>query len=223
VWLTRYFDHLLPWLHFKRLLCARARVWSIRHFDSIIMKSFRLLGMFEERAGHFWSYKWSAMRREEDSLVIQRLLRTEDIRSGLLLGAAAQVWLTEAFLAGMDQNPNLPFAICMNYSTPRFMKLQKRLAGKARVQCLHISEQSGQLEEENEGFGVALIDCSELGKDIGNQNIPDADLIIVDDINLGLGFVLFQTLLADRNYFLFDHEPSHRNGFAIFRKVIRFS
>jgi hypothetical protein len=222
-WLNQHFDLPLPWLYFKRLFCTRARVWSIRHCDSTIMKSLRLLRTFKERIGHFLPYKWSAMSREKDLLTIQRFLVSEDIRSGLLLGAADRVWLTEAFLAGMNENPNLPFAVCMNYSTSRFMKLQKRLAGKAWVRCEYISEQNGLLEEQNEGFGVAVIDCSELGKDLGNHNIPDADLIILDDINVGSGFVLFQGLLDNQNYVLIEHELSHCDGFAIFRKLIRIS
>ena len=130
-----------------------------RYMKRMIMGFLR---MVETRVGPFMPYKWSARSAGEDSLTIHHLLVSENIKSGLLIGVASRVWLTEVFLAGMDGNPNLPLAVCMNYSGPHFMKLQKRLAMKQRVQFRHISEKADFFAGENEGFDVAVIDFSEL-------------------------------------------------------------
>jgi hypothetical protein len=118
----------------------------------------------------------------------------------------------------MDENPNLPLVVCMNYSTPGFMKLQKRLAGKSRVQCRYLSKGNSNLEDNNEHFDAAAIDCSGLDSP-RILKTPDADLIILDHINTGLGCDLLRTVLEDRHYMLLAHEPVQRSGYAIFRKL----
>ena len=130
-----------------------ARAWLRRHIKPVALQSLRKL---ESHLGHFLPYKWSTMSLAKESVAIQGLLRGENIRLGLLIGAAAHSWLTEAFLAGMDENPNLPLGIVVNYSTPRFMKLKKRLDGQARVQCRFISGENIWFDEKKGIFVMQL-------------------------------------------------------------------
>jgi hypothetical protein len=196
---------------------TQVKAWLKGHVRRIALPP---LQKIEARVGHFLPYKWSAMSAGEDPFTIQGLLRSEPIRSGLLIGAAAGAWLTEAFLAGMEENPNLPCSLCMNFSSPAFTRLRKRLAGRARVECRYISGESDRPEKKTEHFDVAVIDCSELGQDLGTGSAFDADLVILDDINLGLGHTLCRELLTDTTYSLIAYEPARAGGYAIFRRMI---
>ena len=196
---------------------TRMRKWLRRH---IKVRALRMLWTIESRAGYFLPYKWSSMSYAENALTVQTLLSSEFIRAGLLIGAASRVWLTEAFLAGMGENRNLPSIVCMNSSTPQFIELRKRLAMKTQVQFRDISEDSNLSEVKKGLIDVVAIDCSELGRSFERQKIPDAALIILDDITMKSGYDLFRALLADQHFILSVHEPSCFGGYAIFRKVI---
>jgi tetratricopeptide (TPR) repeat protein len=179
-----------------------------------------LVWKLESKAGYFLPYKWSAIRFDEGVLAIRGLLCATDIKSGLLIGAAAGEGKTEAFLSSMGANPNKPRAVCMNFETPRFEKLQMRLANNPSVECRVISREVDAQKAHAESFDVVLIDGSEIVGEISYDNAHFARFIVLDDINTLQTFNFCQTLLADRNYTLLAHNPSHRDGYAIFRKVI---
>jgi hypothetical protein len=196
----------------------RARVKS-RFMNYVERFALQPLRKIEMRIGFFLPYKWSAMQNDETAFAIRQLLREEDINSGLLIGAAAGEGNTEAFLAGMGENPNRPSAVCMNFATPRFIRLQKRLAKNSAVQCRSICEERGWHEDHNEGFDAVVIDGSEIIGEIGFDETHGARFIVLDDINAVRTYNVSRALLADRNYTLLAHNPSHRGGYAIFRRV----
>jgi hypothetical protein len=182
------------------------------------MVALRPLQQVELGIGYFLPYRWSAIRYDECVLAVRQLLRENDIRSGLLIGAANGEAKTEAFLQGMSENRNRPFAVCRNFATPRFIKLRRRLAKNAFVECRCISKAGGWHEDQNESFDAVVIDGSEMVGDIGFEDNNRAHFIVLDDINAPHVFRLCRMLLAEGNYILLDYNPSHRGGYAIFRK-----
>jgi hypothetical protein len=199
-------------------LRASARMWLRQNLKH---NALRMLWKLESVVGCFLPYKWSIMGLAPYSLAVQQLLRSENLASGLLIGAAARVWLTEAFLAGMTQNAALPRAVCMNHPTRRFHRLQRRLAGSARVQCRAIGDGDYPLWSQSEHFDVIAIDSSELRRIQRNHTMPSAHLIILDDVEGCFGQEMCRSILADANYQLLRHEPSQGGAYVIFRRLSR--
>ena len=197
-------------------LRASVRMWLRQNVKP---SALRALWRLESLVGCFLPYKWSLMGVAEHSLTVQQLLRSENLVSGLLVGAAARAWLTEAFLAGMAQNATLPRAVCMNHATRRFDRLQRRLSGAARVQCRRIADGDHPLWDESEHFDVIAIDSSELRGTLKRQTMPNSHLIILDDVEGRFGHKMCRAVLADENYRLICHEPSQDGAYAIFRRV----
>lgn len=75
-------------------------------------------------------------------------------------------------------------------------------------------------QENNIGvFDLVLIDGSEFTGSAELNEVYDAKIICLDDINTFKNYQNHQKLLADKNYVLFAHNYSIRNGYSIFKKV----
>jgi hypothetical protein len=177
------------------------------------------LQKIELRVGYFLPYKWSLIKDDAAVSPIRQLLRAEDIKSGLLIGAADGRGSTEAFIEGLRENPNGPLAVCMNFPTPRFIKLQKRFVTSALVECRCICEEWDWHEHRGEAFDAVVIDGSEVVSNIAFKHYNGARLIILDDINASQTFNFCRTLLTDDNYAPLHYDPSHRGGYAVFARV----
>jgi hypothetical protein len=199
----------------------RVKTWIRKSLQSVPLLAIRkVIGKVELKTGCFLPYQFSVIRYDEGVLAVGGLLREENIKSGLMIGAAAGEGKTEAFLEAMGANRNKPRAVCMNFATPGFRKLQVRLANSPSVQCRLISEQDRWPEPDAGDFDVVLIDGSEIGGNIEYDDAHNARFILLDDINALQSYDFCQTLLADPNYVLLAHNPSHRGGYAIFRRAI---
>ena len=191
--------------------------WLRRYVKPVALGA---LQRVELGVGYFLPYKWSAMGNEESVSAVHELLRKEDIKSGLLIGAAAGEGATEAFLAGLDENPNKPRGVCLNISTARFRRLQKRLTKSALVQCRCICEETGWEKSAAESFDAVVIDGSELIGAVGYAGVQKADIVVIYDINGIHTYNVCRSMLADPSYSLVAYDPSYRGGYAIFRKEI---
>ena len=198
-------------------LYARARAALKRHLKKVAL---RLLGRVEARVGYFLPYRWSTARNDECVSTVHSLLREEDIESGLLIGAAAGQENTQAFLAGMSENQNKPFVVCANMATRRFIKLQRKLANRSSVQCRCLSSENGWREDWPDKFDAIVVDGSEINSDIELDRTQGARLIVLDDINTVPAYQICQTLLSNREYTLLAYNPSHRGGYAIFKRAL---
>lgn len=192
---------------------ARAK----RHIKRLALLALRAMKLL---LGDYIPYRWSAMIPDEDSIAIRNMLRVETIRTGLMIGSAAGAWLTEAFIAGIRENPNLPFGICMNHETSRrFRELQRRFEGDSRVLCRALAAEGLCFEQERNEVDIVLIDCSELLGGKSDLEVPSAQVLVLDDIQSECGSQLLKTLLAAPDYALHYHCLSPRKEYAILRRL----
>jgi len=70
---------------------------------------------------------------------IRRLAGTERIKTVLEIGSSSGGGSTEAFVAGLSENPNNPTLFCMEISQPRFAALRERYSQHGFVQCYNLS------------------------------------------------------------------------------------
>jgi glycosyltransferase involved in cell wall biosynthesis len=74
---------------------------------------------------------------------IKDIARKEDIKTVLEIGSSAGAGSTEAFVSGLQENPNKPILFCMEVSKPRFFELQKKyIKSFYFVKCYNISSVS---------------------------------------------------------------------------------
>ncbi len=71
--------------------------------------------------------------------LIQKLCRTEKLRTVLEIGSSAGGGSTEAFVTGLRDNPANPALFCMEISRTRFQALRQRYAGDDFVKCYNVS------------------------------------------------------------------------------------
>jgi len=79
---------------------------------------------------------------DEFYFLIRQLAAGEKIRSVLEIGSSAGGGSTEAFVTGLEQNPDPPALYCMEVSQPRFQELQQRYRDKGFVRCYNTSSVS---------------------------------------------------------------------------------
>jgi glycosyltransferase involved in cell wall biosynthesis len=71
--------------------------------------------------------------------LIRDLAATEELRHVLEIGSSAGGGSTEAFVAGLSQNPGSPRLHCIEVSKPRFEVLRQTYADRPFVQCYNMS------------------------------------------------------------------------------------
>jgi hypothetical protein len=173
----------------------------------------RLMG----RIGAYIPFR-SASIAEDECAGIVRLLQKEDIKSGVLIGAANGSWLADAFMRGMQGNPNTPSAVCVNYDTLELRRFHARFADAANVQFRYVPNEGGCFFESNENSHVMAI-CFSDKLQVTRFTTVRATLVLLDRTNDRAGSEFFRAMLSDENYYLVVHEPSHIDGYAVFRRV----
>jgi glycosyltransferase involved in cell wall biosynthesis len=74
--------------------------------------------------------------------MIRHLAATEDLKTVLEIGSSAGEGSTEAFVAGLAQNPGSPKLFCIEISKPRFQRLQETYKAYPFVHCYNRSSVS---------------------------------------------------------------------------------
>lgn len=74
--------------------------------------------------------------------IIKDIARKEDIKTILEIGSSAGAGSTEAFVSGLQENPNKPLLFCMEVSKPRFAELQRKYINFPFFKCYNISSVS---------------------------------------------------------------------------------
>jgi hypothetical protein len=213
---------------YRRFIADRVR-------SKIKRRVLRLAGSLEARFGYFLRYDLSQMKNDEFFEAIARITREADIKTAVVIGAAIGEGSTEAFLAGILENEKKPSVFCINGSTRRFAKLEKRFMNHAGIKFYGIScscaEQFEEklaktlkrIKEENErkSFDAVLIDGSELNNHWTINSEVSVELrgvgfIFLDDINTFCNYKNHNRLLKDPNYALVAQNVELRNGYAIF-------
>lgn len=198
--------------------------WFLSNIKPVIAKFFRSL---ESMFGYFLPFQFSKIKFDEFFWSIRLLTSEEDINTVLIIGASAGEGGTESILGGIRENRNKPTVFCMNISTPKFVKLQKRYHDDDFVKCYMVSdnvENSIKLikqEHKINFFDVVFIDASELTLSVELEDLFGAMFVLLDDINSFQNYKNHQNLINKNNYILVTQNPSLRNGYAVFKKVNR--
>jgi hypothetical protein len=210
-------------------------VLKIRRFISInlIKNSTIILHNLENIFGCFLPYRFSKMRNDDFFSEIEKIVREEDIRTVLVIGASAGRGSTEAILKGIQENSTHPRGFCINLSNPGFLKLQKRYANSPFVRCYGIlSSLKKDLPKALEDtireihkdhkikeFDTVLIERSDLTISTLLDIVKEAKFVLIDDLTLCENYHNYYRLITDSNYALVAYNPSLRNGYAIFKKL----
>jgi hypothetical protein len=206
--------------------------WLILNLKTLLREP---LSRLETRFGYFLPYEFSTIKSDELFQIIRKMVKEEDIKTALVIGASSGEVITEALLTGIRENPNKPTAFCINISTAKFNKLQKRFIGESVVKFYDILPSSSEdlaeetskvirniKEEKNVNFfDVVLIDGSQLSISIEelDNELEDYKFVLLDDINTFENYKNHQKLLLNSNYLVFTQNPELRNGYAIFEQL----
>ncbi|OYD99136.1 hypothetical protein CDG77_02410 [Nostoc sp. 'Peltigera membranacea cyanobiont' 213] len=200
--------------------------WIESKIKSIAGKFFRYL---ESVFGEFLPYKLSKIRQDEFLSAIKVIATNENVQSVLLIGASKGEAETEALLAGIKENINSPALFSINGLSSRLIGLQKYYYDNGRIKFNQISSSSISNEINNDlqkikgenqidFFDLVVIKSDKSYVDIELEELLGAKFIILKGINTSENYKNCQRVLADESYSLVSHNPSHRNGYAIFQK-----
>ncbi|MFN6519079.1 MAG: glycosyltransferase [Nostoc sp. CreGUA01] len=206
--------------------------WLILNLKTLLRQP---LSRLETRFGYFLPYEFSTIKSDEFFQTIRKMVKEEDIKTALVIGASSKEVITEALLTGIKENPKEPMAFCINISSPQFHKLQKRFSSESVVKFYDIPTSSlddlpqeiskviKNLKQENNVnfFDIVLIDGSQLSISIAelDSELEDYKFVLLDDINTFENYKNHQKLLSDSNYLVFTQNPELRNGYAIFEQL----
>lgn len=111
---------------------------TVRSIDNISNSSLNRLILPEIKGDEFYA-------------AIQKIAREENIKTVLEIGSSSGEGSTEAFVMGLQNNPNNPILFCMEVSKSRFAELQKKYANDDFVKCYNTSSISlEKFPQENE-------------------------------------------------------------------------
>lgn len=82
------------------------------------------------------------IKNDEFYEAIKNIVKQEDIKTVLEIGSSSGEGSTEAFVRGLQENPNHPTLFCMEVSQSRFQSLQNRYADLPWVKCYNLSSVS---------------------------------------------------------------------------------
>ncbi|WP_339382183.1 glycosyltransferase [Aetokthonos hydrillicola] len=114
-------------------------------------RTLQILNFLETLFGCFLPYSLSIMKNDEFFSAVQKLIREENIKTSLVIGASIEKGSTKASLAGIQENRSKPTLFCVNFPKPQFLKLQKRFVHDSFVKCHNILPSSNKnLSNQNE-------------------------------------------------------------------------
>jgi tetratricopeptide (TPR) repeat protein len=196
--------------------------------------TFKLLNYLELHFGCFLPYHRSIIRNDDFFSAIHQLVKQEDIKVALLIGASVTEGSTKAFLAGIHDNSNQPISFCVNHSMAEFAKLQNHYSNDPFVRCYRVASHLMEnlpidleseikiVKQQNkiDRFDAILIDGSQLADNVKIDDIfCEARYIFLDDINNLNNHANHYKMLRDTSYVLIAQNPGLRNGYSIFKKV----
>ncbi|KOP25823.1 hypothetical protein AMR41_14040 [Hapalosiphon sp. MRB220] len=231
---------------FEFLVFSKKKILQKNHFIqglSVELRSIlktnvlKPLNRLETKYGYFLPYSFSGMINDELFSFVRKLTREEEIKTALVIGASAGQVGTEAVLKGVWENWNKPTVFCINTTNTHFKKLQNRYTNVSIVRCYEISSVltvnlHGELEpcienikKENKinSFDVILIARAGFSGISEVHEIDEARFIILDELNTFESYKIYQRFIAKPNYLLVDQNPSVRNGYAIFQRLININ
>lgn len=196
----------------ERRVTARFFKWIRKCTKGPMLKGLRRL---ESLFGYFMPYRLSAMKDDELFGGIESLARDPSIASILVVGASAGEGSTEASLAGARANPSQPIVVCVNRSAVELNKLERRNSGLSYIKCY--TRLNGEIRNGS-GDGMVVVAAADGMDVVPYDRIDGASVVVLNHINKWGNFKAHQTLLAASSYTLSEHNPSYRDGYAIFRR-----
>lgn len=197
-----------------------------------------ILHWFEKKIGYFLPHRFSSSRTDEFFKAVEEFAADEQNATILIVGAALSSRTTQACFTGALRNANRPAIFCVATSGYKLLDLVPRVfahypfanwyrpslpsGGRAAID---LSETVQTIKKQNSScpFDVILINGSAIrGGFDGNRALEDAisntRCVLLNQISsAGVGQI-YRRLLEGPDFFVRDHKPTSRNGFAIFEK-----
>jgi hypothetical protein len=204
----------------------------IRGIRSRIKRFLRtLLHRLEERYQYFLPYHLSAARHDDLFHIIEELACNENIATVLIVGARPGVGSTEALMAGLRRNTNVPSVYCMAATgvVPRSpvshidCKWYSPASSDRLGTTLKPTLDSIKLENRLDHFDLIVVDGSELGFHVNvsrelRAEFHSARFVVLDDINLSPNGDSHNMLLRHSQFVSVDQNPDLRDGYSVFEK-----
>ena len=217
---------------FRNRTYYRAVGWALRKRVASI------LHRLERRWGYFLPYYLSEGRNDEFLIAVRGLMREEEIKTGVVIGAAFGAYGTEAFLAGARENEIKPVVFCVSASERRSKDPADVFKNKTPIKQYELgssfegaSEDLGriikEIKDHNEivCFDAILIDGSALKQKLGTidteleRELYGAKFVLFDNIVGSDLYANYDRLNRDHRYVRVVGDLATRNGYAIFKKV----
>lgn len=196
-----------------------------------------LLRWFEAKFGYFLPYHVSNMRNDAFFAAIRKLMKEEEIKTAIVIGAVPGKGSTEAFLAGSIENENKPCVFCITVSNRQYSGSKRKSTSDIGVKWYELpSYPSEKLTEEIDKavrkikkenritiFDAVLINSSRLrlqsyGSVALKKDIHQAKLVLLDNTNTSWSYDNLDDLLHDPNYIIVARNPDFHDGYAIFKR-----
>ena len=155
---------------------------------------------------------------DNETTELIRLLKKEEIGCGVLVGAAQDSWLSEAFMGAMTGHLLMPNVVCLGRPTPQFTKFHRRYADESGVEFRYLSAGGKAILRNEEASGLIVIEEPELLDDVV-RTCAAARLVVVQKIGTAAGRDCFHALTADETHDLVLHEPAPSRDYAVFRRA----
>jgi hypothetical protein len=186
----------------------------------------------EAKWGYFLPYRLSEMRNDEFYKIIREFIREEPLQTTLIVGAASGKGSTEAFLAGLHENPSVPSVFCLsNERRPPRWDVSHPIYPSVKWYTLPLAAsvvEIGEvirdicLQNSIRSFDAVLIDSSAFHhqsphEDILKGTVSEARLVFLEDTNRGT-FDTYHRLLENLEYISVAENPDLRRGYGVFKR-----
>jgi hypothetical protein len=232
---------LKPWLLIRgrseASVFLKRRLWYTNLKLEFRRLASQSLHHLENRYRYFLPYNLSESRNDEFYQAVRNIASEEEIKTVLIIGAAAGKGSTEALLAGAGENQKVPSVFCISHPKRRLLHNQKAPhlspsvkwyqveAGRTKNPSQGFARMIETIKRENrvESFDLVLVDGSAIEQRLsvtgsGIKQELGAKFVILDDLRGIYNYKNHNNLLRDPSYFLVTHNPGLRNGYAIFEK-----
>lgn len=188
------------------------------------------LNRLEKRYGYFLPYRYSEIRNDEFVGAVKRLVLEKEVRTALVIGAAAGAASTEAVLSAARDASCPPQLVFASRPTWSFRILVKRCIGSRNISIVTLNDPSHRAMHATLGaiacpsgashrFDLALVDALHVPGGVNPDLIHGVKLIVLNRINQGGNATTYQHFLTHPGYDLIAQSALPRGGYAIFERL----
>lgn len=195
-----------------------ARPRSVKH--SILKYSFAAgsrLSRFADRFTHRKLPRHSTIIRDERA-TIAHWMQKEEIRTGVLIGAAAGSWLTDVFIQGMRNKSSRPAAVLAAGDTAEFRALRAKFDDDEKLTFRCVTGQGDSIVGSSDDPDIVAVNCNAAAP--ATENLATgAALVVLAHLHTPAGNHHLRAMLSNGNYVLVALEHVRFDGYAVFRRI----